>query len=366
MRLGQSAISAASAAESEVLMSPSKVRVGILGASGYAGGELLRLLHGHQYVEVVWAASPSGEGRPIAEHHPALRGLTKLPLSPVPQTVADWPELDCLFLCLPHGASRDLVPKLPLGPKIIDLGGDFRLTDAESFAKYYGTQPADRDWQKRFVYGLPETTGAGAVAAAQFVANPGCFATTVILALAPLVRSAMIEDRVIVDAKTGSTGSGAKPSATTQHATRVNSMYAYKSFSHQHLPEIRQALAQLSPGWGGGLVFQAHSTPLVRGIFASVYCQLKSSVTAATVTAAFKAAYTESAFIRLVDGSPNVNWSRGSNFVDIGWVCEGRELSVFATLDNLGKGAAGQAVQNMNLMFSLPETTGLWQAGGAP
>ena len=360
------AFSAANASRSGEVMPRSKLRVGVLGASGYAGGELLRLLLGHQYVEVVMAASPSGAGRPIAEHHPALRGLTSLPLSPLPAVAAEWPVLDCLFLCLPHGASRDLVPKLPIGPKIVDLGGDFRLSDAESFAKYYGSQPADRDLQKRFVYGLPETTGPGAVAVAQFVANPGCFATTVILGLAPLVRSALIEARVIVDAKTGSTGSGAKPSASTQHATRTNSLYAYKSFSHQQLPEIRQALAQLSPGWGEGLVFQAHSTPLIRGIFASIYCQLKPSVGAATVTAAYKSAYAKSAFIRMVDGSPNVNWSRGSNFVDIGWVCEGRELIVFATLDNLGKGAAGQAIQNMNLMFSLPETTGLWQAGGFP
>ena len=343
-----------------------KLRAGVLGASGYAGAELIRILLGHEAVTLVFAASPSGDGRELASVHPSLRGLTKLPHVPMPKEASEWPELDCLFLCLPHGASRDLVPTLPRGPKVIDLSGDFRIEDGEIFAQYYGIQPPNAQLQQLFVYGQPETTGKERIAKAKYVANPGCFATAVILALAPLVASDLIEDRVIVDAKTGSSGAGAKPAVSTQHATRMNSFFAYKFFTHQHLPEIRQALARFSPSWGEGLVFQAHSTPLVRGIFASIYVQLRPHVRAEAVAEAFQNAYGESPFIRLVDGSPNVNWSRGSNFTDLGWTVSGRELIVFSALDNLGKGAAGQAVQNMNLMFDLPQTKGLWHCGGVP
>ena len=345
-------------------MTATAKKVAVIGASGCAGGELLRCLLAHPGVEVVLAASSSGSGAALADTHPALRGLTNLSLEKVPGPGA-WPQLDLVFLCLPHGASRDLVPTLPAEAKVIDLGGDFRLQDAEAFASFYGCEPPPAALQATFVYGLAEVTPAGEIAAARRIANPGCFASACILALAPLLERGLIEARVIIDAKTGSSGSGAKPSASTQHAGRVNSLYAYKSYTHQHLPEIRQALAKLAPGWGEELVLQAHSTPLVRGIFATAYAQLKPGIAAAAVDAAFHEAYAAQPFIRLADHrSPNTNWSRGSNFVDIGWVSQGRELTVFASLDNLGKGAAGQAVQNMNLMFGLPQATGLWHAGG--
>ncbi|MEN9834426.1 MAG: hypothetical protein RL011_619 [Pseudomonadota bacterium] len=342
------------------------INIAILGGTGYSGVELTRLILQHPHTNLVLVASPSGEGRPLAEHQPSLRGLTQLALSGMPKSHSDWPEVDLIFLCLPHGVSRDLVPQLPPTARVIDLSGDFRICDGELFAKYYGISPPPTEWQQRFVYGLPEVVDRGEIAQARYIANPGCFATAVTLGLAPLVRLDLIESRVIVDAKTGSTGAGAKPSVTTQHATRTNSFYGYKSFAHQHVPEIKQTLSSLSRGWGEELVFQAHSTPLVRGIFASIYCQLRAGVTAAAVDKAFRDSFDESPFIRLVDGSPNVNWARGSNFVDLGWSQEGRELIVFCALDNLGKGAAGQAVQNMNLMFGLPEITGLWQAGGVP
>jgi len=339
-------------------------KVAVIGASGFAGGELLRFLFAHPDVEVVLAASPSGSGAALAATHPSLRGLTSLAHQAIPCSGA-WPQLDLVFLCLPHGASRELVPLLPAAVKVIDLGGDFRLQDPEAFAHFYGCEPPPVALQATFVYGLAEVTPPGEIAAAERIANPGCFASACILALAPLLGRGLIEARVIIDAKTGSSGSGAKPSASTQHAGRVNSLYAYKSYAHQHLPEIRQALAKLAPGWGDELILQAHSTPLVRGIFATVYAQLKPSTAAAAVDAAFLEYYAAQPFIRLTGhSSPNTNWSRGSNFVDIGWVGQGCELTVFASLDNLGKGAAGQAVQNMNLMFGLPQTTGLWHAGG--
>ncbi|MBM4252066.1 MAG: N-acetyl-gamma-glutamyl-phosphate reductase [Deltaproteobacteria bacterium] len=342
------------------------VRTAIIGGTGYSGVELTRLILQHPHTELVLVTSPSGEGRPLADHQPILRGLTQLPLSPVPQAASEWPAVDLIFLCLPHGVSRDLVPSLPPTARVIDLSGDFRIRDGETFAKYYGISPPAPEWQRRFVYGLPEVVDRAEIAHAHYVANPGCFATAVTLGLAPLVRLGLIESRVIVDAKTGSTGAGAKPSVTTQHATRANSFYGYKSFAHQHVPEIKQTLATLSRGWGDGLVFQAHSTPLVRGIFASIYCRVQPGVSAASIDKAFRDYYEGCAFMRLCEGSPNVNWTRGSNFVDLGWSQEDRELIVFCALDNLGKGAAGQAVQNMNLMYGYAEMTGLWQAGGVP
>ena len=346
--------------------SEAAIKVGILGGTGFSGVELTRLILQHPSTKLVMVASPSGDGGPLAKHQPSLRGLTQLTLSPMPKALSDWPQVDVIFLCLPHGVSRDLVPTIPPAAKVIDLSGDFRINDGEVFAKYYGISPPSSDWQKRFVYGLPEVVGKLKIEAAHYVANPGCFATAVTLGLAPLVARNLIESRVIVDAKTGSTGAGAKPSITTQHATRTNSFYGYKSFAHQHVPEIKQTLANLDAGWGDGFVFQAHSTPLVRGIFASIYARLRPGTSASCVARAFGEYYGESPFIRISEGSPNVNWTRGSNFVDLGWVEERSELIVFSALDNLGKGAAGQAVQNMNLMFGLAETSGLWQAGGVP
>lgn len=326
-----------------------KLKIGILGASGYGGGELLRLLLAHPHVEVVLASTGGGEAKPLADVHPHLRGLTDLPLVSPPACESAWPDVDVVFLALPHGAAKDAVERLPAGAKVIDLSHDFRLkADAGPF-----------------VYGLSENN-AGQLAEATHVANPGCFATAAILALSPLVAGGMIGRRVIIDGKTGSTGAGAKPSAATHHPSRANSLFAYKPYAHQHLGEIREALEALNPAWEGKIVFQAHATPLVRGIYATVYATLEPGVTEASVRDAFTRHYGKRKFVRLLDEPPNANWVRGSNFCDLAFAVSGDELTVFAALDNLGKGAAGQAVQNLNLMHGWPETLGLTGVGGVP
>jgi N-acetyl-gamma-glutamyl-phosphate reductase len=211
---------------------------------------------------------------------------------------------------------------------------------------------------------LTETNRA-AISKARLISNPGCFATATLLGLAPLVANGQLTGRVIVDAKTGSSGSGAKPAANTHHPQRSNSFYAYKPFTHQHVPEIEQELRRVGD-WTSELVFMTHSLPVARGIFASIYCETKDELTADAARALFAEFYGGSFFIRLVSGSPDINWVKLTNFCDIGFAARGRQLVVFSAIDNLVKGAAGQAVQNMNLMFGLDEKTGLLLPGSNP
>jgi N-acetyl-gamma-glutamyl-phosphate reductase len=199
------------------------------------------------------------------------------------------------------------------------------------------------------------------------VANPGCFATALELGLFPLVASGLVSGKVIADMKTGSSGSGAKAAANTHHPKRANSFYAYKTFEHQHQPEVEQLLGSVSSKWSDcNLVFQAHSIPVVRGIFASIYVTPGSTMTRDEVGDLFRVFYGNEFFIRLVDGSPDINWVKNTNFVDIGWAAYGDTIILFVALDNLVKGAAGQAVQNMNLMFGLEERDGLVLPGSNP
>jgi N-acetyl-gamma-glutamyl-phosphate reductase len=238
------------------------------------------------------------------------------------------------------------------------------LSDAESFAKHYGREHSAMDAQSQFVYGLTETNRE-VIKAARCIANPGCFATATLLGLAPLVANDSLSGRVIVDAKTGSSGSGAKAAANTHHPQRSNSFYAYKPFVHQHVPEIEQELESVG-AWNNELIFMTHSLPVSRGIFASIYAETKSEISAAEARAMFAAFYRDSFFVRLVEGSPDINWVKTTNFCDIGFAARGRQLVIFTAIDNLVKGAAGQAVQNMNLMFGLDETMGLVLTGSNP
>jgi N-acetyl-gamma-glutamyl-phosphate reductase len=272
--------------------------------------------------------------------------------------------LDCVFLALPHGQAMDVVPRLPASVKAIDLSGDFRLRDQEIFEEHYGQPHRAMPSQADFVYGLTETNRE-TIRNARMIANPGCFATATLLGLAPLAAAEAISGRVIVDAKTGSSGSGAKPAANTHHPQRMNSFYAYKPFTHQHVPEIEQELESLGD-WTGELIFMTHSLPVARGIFASIYLETKNELNAGQLHSMFSEFYQDSFFIRLVEGSPDINWVKTTNFCDIGFATRGRNIVVFSAIDNLVKGAAGQAVQNMNLMFGLCEKTGLMLVGTNP
>ena len=338
-----------------------KIRVGIFGGSGYGGSELLRILLFHPQVELVFVTANEQAGKRIGEVHRNLNGLTQLNFVKEPEKLED---IECVFLALPHGQAMEIVPRLPGSVKAIDLSGDFRLRDQAAFEKHYKQTHTAMSAQAEFVYGLTETNRE-AIRSARLIANPGCFATATLLGLAPLVANNLLNGRVIVDAKTGSSGSGAKAAANTHHPQRMNSFYAYKPFTHQHVPEIEQELEHVGD-WTNELVFMTHSLPVARGIFASIYAETKNDVTEEDLRNVFADYYRESFFVRLVQGSPDINWVKTTNFCDIGFATRGKQIVVFSAIDNLVKGAAGQAVQNMNLMFGLEETTGLKLVGTNP
>jgi len=337
------------------------IRVGIFGGSGYGGAELLRILLFHPNVELVFVTANEQAGKPVGDVHRNLNGLTQLSFINAPETVTD---VDCVFLALPHGQAMEIVPGLPKEIKAIDLSGDFRLRDQGVFEKHYKQAHTAMRTQAEFVYGLTETNRK-AIRNARLIANPGCFATATLLGLAPLVANNLLNGRVVVDAKTGSSGSGAKAAANTHHPQRMTSFYAYKPFTHQHVPEIEQELDHIGD-WTNELVFMTHSLPVARGIFASIYAEANRDLSDNDLRDLYADYYRESFFVRLVNGSPDINWVKTTNFCDLGFATRGQQLVIFSALDNLVKGAAGQAVQNMNLMFGLDETTGLKLVGTNP
>jgi N-acetyl-gamma-glutamyl-phosphate reductase common form len=338
-----------------------KIRVAIFGGSGYGGSELLRILLFHPNVELAFVTANEHAGKPVGEVHRNLNGLTGLSFVTAPESVDD---VDCVFLALPHGQAMDIVPRLSRETKAIDLSGDFRLRDQAVFEKHYKQPHTAMEAQAEFVYGLTETNRE-AIRSARLISNPGCFATATLLGLAPLVANGMLTGRVIVDAKTGSSGSGAKAAANTHHPQRMNSFYAYKPFTHQHVPEIEQELEHAGD-WTNELIFMTHSLPVSRGIFASIYAESKRELTEDELRRMFADYYRDSFFVRLVNGSPDINWVKTTNFCDIGFAVRGNQVVIFSAIDNLVKGAAGQAVQNMNLMFGLDEKTGLLLVGTNP
>ena len=341
-----------------------KIRVAIFGGSGYGGSELLRILLFHPDVEIALVTANEHAGKRVSDVHRNLAGLTKLMFEKAPDDLSGLDEVDVAFFALPHGQALNLIPKLPPKVKAIDLSGDFRIDDAEVFSKYYKLEHTAEALQKQFVYGLTETNRE-AIAEARYIANPGCFATATLLALAPMVNSGLLTGKVIVDAKTGSSGSGAKAASNTHHPQRTNSFYAYKPFTHQHVPEIEQHLGRVGE-FDHDLIFMTHSLPVSRGIFASCYMETKANLTNEDLGKIYSTFYEGSFFIRLVDGSPDINWVKNTNFCDLGTFSNGQQIVVFSAIDNLVKGAAGQAVQNMNLMVGLEETAGLIFAGGNP
>ncbi len=322
-------------------------RAGIVGVTGYGGAELTRLLLAHPKIELTLTATRSGDGRPLAAAHPHLRAASALTIEKIPEAGAPaWEALDAVFFALPHGESQRLVGRVPARVTVVDLGADHR---------------ADAGW----IYGLPEVNSEW-LAGATRIAAPGCFATAIQLGLYPLARAGLLLGDVIVDAKTGSSGAGASPGKSTHHPERAHGFFAYKLLQHQHEAEILATLRRVAPAWDGELSLQTHATPLVRGIFASIYVQIPAATSDEEIATAFAGSFRGKPFVRLVDGSPDVAWVAQSNFADVGWARRGRRLAVFVALDNLMKGAAGQAVQCLNLSFGLPETEGLAHWGGFP
>jgi N-acetyl-gamma-glutamyl-phosphate reductase len=278
-----------------------RIKVAIFGGSGYGGSELLRILLFHPHVDVVLVTANEHADKRVTEVHKNLHGLTNLSFVKQPETldgVLD--NIDCVFFALPHGQAMSLVPNIPPQVKVIDLSGDFRLRDQSLFESHYKQPHTAMETQAGFVYGLTETNRE-AVRNARLIANPGCFATATLLGLAPLVANGLLAGRVVVDAKTGSSGSGAKAAANTHHPQRMTSFYAYKPFTHQHVPEIEQELAHVGD-WTNELIFMTHSLPVARGIFASIYVELKRELSAADFRGLFSDFYRESFLVRFFVG----------------------------------------------------------------
>jgi len=359
-----------------------KIKIAIFGGSGYGGSELLRILLFHPNAEIVLVTANEHAGKAVGEVHKNLLGLTDLRFEKAPEDLSALENIDVAFFALPHGQALQLVPQLPNSVKVVDLSGDFRINDAEVFQKFYKLERDANDLQKQFVYGLTETNRE-AIKAANRIANPGCFATAALLALAPMVKSGLLAGKIIVDAKTGSSGSGAKAAANTHHPQRMNSFYAYKPFAHQHVPEIQQHLSEVG-AFENDFIFMTHSLPVSRGIFVSCYLETKDEISNEELKEIYGKFYkpseseqiqdpkskiqnqTDSFFVRFVEGSPDINWVKTTNFCDIAAHSIGNQIVVFSAIDNLVKGASGQAVQNMNLMFGLDERTGLIFAGSNP
>lgn len=347
------------------------IRALILGASGYGGGELLRLLAGHSDVAALRGVSRNHAGKPFHAAHPHLRGLLPGTFDGTP----DWAWLaeadqPVVFAAMPHGELARQLPELEaawaaqgLGDRLtlIDLSGDFRLKDADAFARFYGGDHPCAELLGTFTYGLADAF-PDEVRGRRRIANPGCFATALQLGLLPLEGLGVAH--VAAFAITGSSGSGMAPTDTTHHPTRATDFRAYKALAHQHQGEVVQLCTRL--GMATTVAFVPHSAPLVRGIFATLQFLLPEGITGADLQARLERICVDRPFLRLVEGSPKVAAVTGSNFADLGCAVEGREAVIFVALDNLLKGMAGQAVQNMNLALGLKETAGLWFAGGYP
>lgn len=349
-----------------------RIHAAIVGATGYGAGELLRLLTQHEATTVTSLVSESRAGASVGAAHSHLRGFYDIVLS----EAIDFERLldadhAVVFVGLPHGASADAVAALVAQieqrgvqdeVRVIDLSGDFRLKDEDVHRRHYpGTDPRP-ELRERFVYGLPELFRESLVGA-RFIANPGCLATASILAGAPLVKAGATF--LAIDAKTGSSGSGRALKETTHHPTRHADFRAYQPLAHRHEPEIRQALAQVS-GNQPETSFVAHSMDAARGIFATVHAELPDGVDAEILRRTYEQQYGDCPFVRVVDGSPTLQDVVGSNFCDIGLAARGRQVIAMAALDNLVKGMAGAAIQNMNVCFGLDERMGLWSPSFRP
>jgi LysW-gamma-L-alpha-aminoadipyl-6-phosphate/LysW-L-glutamyl-5-phosphate reductase len=351
-------------------MSQNRYRAAVLGGSGFAGAELVRRLLHHPHMELVRVCAADHVGEPIAAALPHLEGMTNLVFEnpPVDDAISG---VDVVLMGLPHGASIEIVDRLMASDvRVIDMSGAFRLRDAEAYKRFYGGQHARPELLDLFVYGLPELHRES-IREARFVASPGCFATSIELALLPFARAGMLAGDVQVVGITGSSGAGVTPSPTTHHPTRSMNLRTYRPLSHQHAPEIESAL-RTAGAKDFRLDFVPVSAPLARGIFATAFFRVPSSVPAERVVEVARDAYAREPFVRYPQGRlPEVVAVAGSNYAEVGVITgaeadDTRLVTAFAALDNLVKGGAGQAIQNMNLMLGLPETTALEDPGGYP
>jgi len=337
------------------------VKVGIYGASGYTGQELLRLLIGHPNADVVALTSRKFKGVPVSEVYPVFAGMTDLKfVDSSPQQLV--PSCDVVFLALPHGEAMLVVPEfVAAGVKVIDLSADFRLRDVSVYEAWY-TKHTAVDLMEKAAYGLPELYRDD-IKGSNLVANPGCYPTSIILGLAPLLREGCIDlSSIIADSKSGVSGAGRDLQLGSLFCEVNEGFKAYKIGSHRHTPEIEQELGRLA-NTAIAISFTPHLVPVNRGILSTMYADLNKRVSSAEVVDIYRKFYDGEKFVRIckAGGLPNISSVRGSNICDIGCVVDERtgRVIIVSVIDNLVKGASGQAVQNMNLMCGLPEGAGL-------
>lgn len=332
----------------------------IIGGSGYTGLELLRLLAQHPEVEVSFITSRQYKGLKVQDVFPALNGLYDIVFSDL-SDVTSIPDVDVVFTALPHTKSMEIVPKLlEAGMKVIDLSADFRLKEAKTYEAYYGPHSATH-LLREAVYGIPEIH-RGEIKKARLVANPGCYAIASILGLAPLASKGLIGGGVIIDAKSGVSGAGRIPSIETAFVEINENLRPYKVAEHRHTPEIEQELNLLEGSKEVKVTLVPHLLPLSRGILATIYIP-SIDLSEKELFEIFKGFYRGEGFVRILpsDCLPNLSYVRGSNFCDISVKIDGRcnRAIVIVAIDNLVKGASGNAIQNMNLLFGLSEKVGL-------
>lgn len=336
------------------------IQAGVIGATGYAGAELVRLLQAHPNVQLSAISSVSFTGQALSEIYPAYLGLCDLVCTDQDEVIEN---SDVIFAALPHGLSQELAQSChDKGKAFVDLGADFRLEDEADYKEWYGESFLSKELHDLAVYGLPELFREN-IKGKRLIANPGCYTTAAPLALAPAVKNGLVElTGIIADCKSGSTGAGRKPGQNTHFPELNEGFSAYKVAAHRHTPEMEQTLSRVA-GEKLTLTFVPHLLPISRGILATCYARLKPGVTEEQVRAAYQAMYANEPFVRLLPKGQvaDVKRVRFSNFCDISLHLDERcgQLIAVSAIDNMVKGAAGQAVQNMNLMFGLEETAGL-------
>jgi|688.fasta_scaffold04615_15 N-acetyl-gamma-glutamyl-phosphate reductase len=343
--------------------------LGIVGGSGYGAGELLRMLSLHPEIEACSVTSRAHAGNPVSSVHSHLENVCGLSFeSSVSLERLQEYERSAVVLAMPSGqavsaAEGLLRDGLPNSACLVDLSGDLRLRNPEEHACFYPEVEFAKDLRSRFVYGLTELDRA-AIAKARFITNPGCLASAAILALWPL-KGLATTGQTIIDAKTGTSGAGREPQPSMHHPGRFGDFTAYKALQHRHEPEILQALGDTLLR-ENGFMFVPHLIPVSRGIFVSAYVTLAADTSVEAIRQRYEAAFEGSPLIRFRAAPPRLVDVVGTNFCDISFALRGKQLVVMAALDNLGKGMVGAALQNLNLMFGLPETTGLLHASVGP
>ncbi|HEV7223502.1 MAG TPA: N-acetyl-gamma-glutamyl-phosphate reductase [Pirellulales bacterium] len=333
-------------------------RVAILGATGYSALELIKILLRHPAAEIT-AVTSRQEGRPpIASVHPSLTGRLDLPLEDLdPEELAS--RADCVFSCLPHGVTTGLVPQLLAGNcRVVDFSADYRLKSPAVYEQWYGEKHGDPERLSSAVYGLPELF-RGQIAAAPLIANPGCYPTSAILALAPLLKAGLIEPTgIIIDSKSGVSGAGRTPKLATLFPECNENLSAYNVGKHRHTPEIEQVLSTAG-GQTVEVIFTPHLVPMDRGILSTAYSRPRGAAGEKQVMEALRAFYAREPFVKVVDHLPGTKDTSGTNYCHITARMVRDRIITISCLDNLIKGAAGAAVQNFNLMFGHAETTAL-------